>query len=331
MLPESVRITAAQFQLKETLSQRLTVNPDAVLLYQEFGSFLSELFRGFSKPGSQIIASAPCLPEIALSCDKADIQFVKADSGHFSDNGFEEIKKQVKSTGDIIYLSNPNRLSGTTFSLAQLKLLADLVKEGLLIVDEFYHDFSKLTALSLLKSHNNLIILRPFENWAVSQDSESGFAIASDSISNRAEFNSLTDTIDRFTAQKCLETVLNSGLSEKEVEKIHSRSLLVAKELTRIGIKCRITPTDFILLQFPQNADTLKLLADENFRIDQIEGSTGKQSLFRYRITNSDRDLRFIEVLSRHSKLPVQPFSKNRITTAPVKPNDNTHTKSLFG
>ncbi len=331
MLPESAHITAAQFQLKETLSQRLTVNPDTIFLYQEFGSFLSELFRGFSNPGSQIIGSSLCIPEIALSCDKADIKLVKADSSHFSDNSFEAIRQQVRSTGDIAYLSNPNRLSGTTFSLAQLKLLAALVKEGLLIVDEFYHDFSKLTALSLLKSHNNLIILRPFENWAVTQDSESGFAIASDLISSKAESSSLADTMDRTTAQKCLETVLNSRLSEKEVEKIQSRSLFVAKDLTKIGIKCRITPTDFILLQFPQNADTLKLLADENIRVDQIDGSTEKQSLFRYRITNTDRDMRVIEVFSRLLKSPVTALSTNRITTAPAKPNDNAHTKSLFG
>lgn len=331
MLPESAHITAAQFQLKETLSQRLTVNPDTIFLYQEFGSFLSELFRGFSNPGSQIIGSSLCIPEIALACDKADIKLVKSDANLFSENGFEEIKKQVKSTGDIIYLSNPNRLTGTTFSLAQLRLLAALVKEGLLIVDEFYHDFSKLTALSLLKSHNNLIILRPFENWAVTQDSESGFAIVSDLVSNKAEYRSLADTMDRTTAQKCLETVLNSRLSEKEVEKIQSRSLLVAKELTKIGIKCRLTPTDFILLQFPQNADMLKLLADVNIRVDQINGSTEKQSLFRYRITNTDRDLRVIEVFSRLLKSPVTALSTNRITTNPAKPNDNTHTKSLFG
>ncbi|HEX2897454.1 MAG TPA: aminotransferase class I/II-fold pyridoxal phosphate-dependent enzyme [candidate division Zixibacteria bacterium] len=330
MLPESGRLTAAHFQLKETIARKLAVNSDSIFLYQEFGSFLSGLFRGFSQSVSRIIVSAPYVPEIALSCDKADIELVESASNHFSENGFEELKNQVKSKNDIVYLSNPNRLTGASFSLAQIKSLAALVGEGLLIVDEYYHEFSRLSAISLLKSPNNLIILRTIENWGATQDSESGFAVVSEKISKNTECRFLADSMDRITAQKCLTTVLDAKSSVKDVEKIQTRSLLLAKELNQAGVKCRLTPTDFILLQISAGIDTGKMPADENIRLDQMDNSTEKESFYRYRVTSTDKDFRFVEVLSGLLKSPSQALRKSRIDTAAAALKGTAQIKPLI-
>lgn len=330
MRAESGQFTAAQFQLKETLARKLAVYLDSIFLYQEFGSFLCEPFRSFNQPASRVIIASPCVAEIALSCDRANVELVECVSSNITDNGFEELKNQVKSKSDIIYLSNPNRLTGSTISLAQIKALAALVGDGLLIVDEYYFEFSRLSALTLLKSLDNLIILRAFENWGVTQDSESGFAMTSENLSRNIKFGSLTDAMDRATAQKCLASISDSRVSVKEVEKIQTRSLLIAKELTKIGLKCRLTPTDFVLIQTSAKIDAQKFSTQENIGLDLIERLTEKENVYRYRITATDRDFRLVEVLSKQLKPPSPAPRQNRINAAVATPKGNAQIKPLM-
>lgn len=65
------------------------------------------------------------------------------------------------AAGRVTFLCNPNSPSGTLFSPAEIRALAQRVR-GLLVVDEAYVDFAADTALPLVHQADNIMVLRTF-------------------------------------------------------------------------------------------------------------------------------------------------------------------------
>lgn len=299
MLTETYRPSAEQFRLKEELSQRHATNFESVILFQELGTFLSELFNNADSRQSRLVTMSPAIADIAIAADKAGIELIETVFLQPFTIDVAAIKNLLKSSQDIIYLANPNRLTGATCSNAQIKPLAPLVSKGLLIIDEYYHDFSRLSAVPLLKSYDNVVLLRPLGESSFSGRSEYGFAIVSDDL---LELNSQRlpgDTMERATARKCLEIIRDKKSIEKRVAEIQNRSLQVAKKVSELEVRCQLTPTNFILLQMRCHTEVTMLLNSSDIELRGFKNNSTLQNYVRYRITGTERDFKIVEVLSR--------------------------------
>jgi len=305
MLTTSVRPVAEEFQLKETLARRHAVGRDSIILFNETGLFLSELFKSVSTAHSRIIAAAPAIADVALAADRAGTEFAECEPGELFAPDIDALKRKIRATSDIIYLANPNRLTGASYANSQLKTLASLVPEGLLIVDEYYHEFSQLTALPLLNKYQNLVVLRVFENWTKTGFSDCGYAIINEQLPEKLEFNSNLYRLERATAKKCLEIVDDKKSCETKVELIQKQALRVAKALSEIGFICQLAPADFILLELSNAGGTQNYLNGHNIRVERLGQGELSQNYWRCQISGNDQDNQIIEVFSR---MPAKPL-----------------------
>ncbi len=299
MIPELVRQSAEEFQLKEAIAQRYAVDRESIILYQEIGLFLAELFKALQSPHGRIVAAAPAIAEIALAADRADAELIDSESNELCEDNLDSLKSKIKSSGDIIYLANPNRLTGATWANAQLKTLAALVSDGLLIVDEYYHDFSRLTALPLLNKYRNLILLRAFEDWTKASQFDPGYAIMSEQLLDKFKNTSNSCGIERAAAKKCYDIMADRNSCDNRIELIQKQALQVARELTKIGVKCQLCPTNFILLQAGQPGEIQEFLKTRGIKADSLVQGGAAQKYLRIQISGSDQDHRIIEAFLR--------------------------------
>lgn len=65
------------------------------------------------------------------------------------------------ANGRVTFVCHPNSPSGTPVPIDRLRALADAVS-GLLVVDEAYVDFADASALPLVRTHENVVVLRTF-------------------------------------------------------------------------------------------------------------------------------------------------------------------------
>ncbi|MGH8015368.1 MAG: aminotransferase class I/II-fold pyridoxal phosphate-dependent enzyme, partial [Candidatus Zixiibacteriota bacterium] len=297
-MPSPMRDSAEVFQLKETLSRRLNLDPDSICLYQEAGEFLTRLFSSFDSSQNQLIAAAPVIPEIAIAADRAEMELVQIESANPCAAEIDSLKRTILSRGDIVYLANPNRLTGATFSIKHLRTIAGLVNQGLLIIDEFYHDFSGLSAFQPVKECDNVIVLRPFQDWNEGLYTENGFAIISKSLGNRIDSNNSVISFSRWAAKKCLEIVNAKVANESQVKKIQKRSFEIAIELAEFGIKSQLLPTDSILLQLPIPQDVLRYLSERDVNIEPVGESEQLKNYLHFQITGKDKDKALVNALA---------------------------------
>ena len=135
--------TTEQAGLRSAVSLKDAVEIDSVILFEDSSLFIEELLKEFSFSNRRLLALSPCRAEIVMAADKADIDIVQFLA--------EDITAKVSET-DIIFLENPNRSNGSNFSLTELKSLSARVPAGLLLVDEYYFDFLRISAANSLLS-----------------------------------------------------------------------------------------------------------------------------------------------------------------------------------
>jgi len=295
----SVLQSVEQFQLREAISLRLGVNIESVLLYREQSEFLTELLKNFYTPSCRLLAAAPRIPEIAIAADSADVKLIDVYLDQPFVGDFQPIAKCLESARDMVYLANPNRMSSVTYATSQLKELASKISQGLLIIDEYYHDFSKISAISLLKTCQNLIILRPFESWITAGQIEAGFTLISAGLAHNIEYASQQISLDRLTARKGFEIFCSENSTRKQTGQIQAMSLQLATALSRWGVRCQVCPSNFILIEVNNPAAVQCLLAERNLKVMRLGGDNQLEKYLRFQISTPDKNGQLIEAFSQ--------------------------------
>ena len=165
--------TTEQAGLRNAVALKDAVEFESVILFEDSSLVIEELLKQYSVSNSRLLALSPCRAEIVMAADRADIDIVQLLAEDFTD--------KVSET-DIIFLENPNRSNGSNFSLTELKSLLARIPDGLLLIDEYYFDFLRISATPLLKELNNIVVLRYFNDWLGASTKDRGYALVSSFI-----------------------------------------------------------------------------------------------------------------------------------------------------
>ncbi len=286
MIYADIHQTTEHVSLRNAVAMKDAVEVDSVFLFEDVTLFLEELLKDSHASLRRLIALSPCRAEIAMAADRAEIELVQVDRDELS---------ETVAVSDFIILANPNRTNGDSLSLSELEELAEKVSQGLLIVDEFYFDFLKITAAQALKEHNNIVVLRFFNNWQMAGTRDSGYALFSTALSITLGSEFYRSSMTRSTAWSCYEQFGRNREKNTQLQKIQTKSLQTARELTELGLKCRLTPTDFLLVDAPSAEVAAELHNKNQLNIETIYNHNRISNQLRCRITLSTADEELIE------------------------------------
>ena len=280
--------TTEQSGLRSAVSLKDAVEIDSVILFDDSILFIEELLKQYSVPNCQLLALSPCRAEVVMAADRADIDIVQILA--------ENIKETVSET-DIIFLENPNRSNGSNFSLTELKSLSAKVPGGLLIIDEYYFDFLRISAASVLRELNNIVVLRYFNDWAGAATKDHGYALISLYFSKNFNSQFYKSSMSRNSARICYEQFGRSRQRNNQLRKIQSRCLKLAREITEIGLKCRLTAANFLIVEVDSAEIAAELQKQNQLNIETIYNQNRLTSLLRCQITLTEADNELIETL----------------------------------
>ena len=280
--------TTEHLGLRSAVSLKDAVEIGSVILFEDSTSFIEELLKQYSVPNCQLLALSPCRAEVVMAADRADIDIVQILA--------EDIKETVSET-DIIFLENPNRSNGSNFSLTELKSLSAKVPGGLLIIDEYYFDFLRISAASVLRELNNIVVLRYFNDWAGAATKDHGYALISLYFSKNFNSQFYKSSMSRNSARICYEQFGRSRQRNNQLRKIQSRCLKLAREITEIGLKCRLTAANFLIVEVDSAEIAAELQKQNQLNIETIYNQNRLTSLLRCQITLTEADNELIETL----------------------------------
>lgn len=267
------------------ISNKAMVSRDMVLPFVEFTGFMEVLFRLLDKDArTSLIVGGHATPDVAIAADRAQLS-LKEVLGLSPFSGDPDcLLKELTSGREIVYLANPNRVTGANFSLADLELLARAVSEGTLIIDEHYFDFYGISGLPLLKQFDNVVVIRSLTTSFGIRSDESGYVMAAKNIIRALKEVYDWDRISRVTCKILTTCLMNYDAMQTRLKLLHDEALRIALFLNGLKIQNRLSAADFVLLRIADPVRVGNFLAGHKVPIENLDGYPELKNYMRYEI-----------------------------------------------
>ena len=164
--------------LREAVAEILEVDPNWVLPGNGSDDLLTMLVRAAAGPDRPVVYP---VPTYVLYRTLSEIQDAPVVEIPFDDRFVLPVEQLVAARGALTFVANPNSPSGTAAPTERLAALAAAL-EGLLVIDEAYVAFADDDALTLVRRHPNVVILRTLSKSHALAGLRLGFAIAQPSV-----------------------------------------------------------------------------------------------------------------------------------------------------
>ena len=145
-------------RLIEMISKFVKVPSSMIGIGNGSDQILDLILSNFASKETKVLTSNPTFSFFEERCKLYSIPLIAIP---FSNDMKLDIKEFIKESinADILYLDSPNNPTGFQFSKIELQKLIQSF-DGLVIIDEAYGEFSDYSLSSLVKTQNNLIVVR---------------------------------------------------------------------------------------------------------------------------------------------------------------------------
>lgn len=270
--------------LHRLVARKNKVEESMVFTFSDYTDTLTELLKMCDNGSTTLIGAGLVSPEVSIAADRANLKETEivGDSPFATD--VDNILSNIRSSSEIVYLANPNRITGANFSVAEIQEIALKLETGYLIVDEFYHDYFGITATKLLAHHDNIIILRSFAAAFSINSSDIGFLIASETLLKKISESIRVKDLSLIKRKSVANSMMNDEPLNYRLNEVNDESFRLATTLTRLGAQTRILATDSILIRVADPAQVGNFLSSMKVEIENLDGYPKLKNYIKYQI-----------------------------------------------
>lgn len=239
---------------REAASQVLGVPADWILVGNGSDDLLTMIIRACSEPGRGVVYP---MPTYVLYRTLAQIQGADYVEVPYHEDYTLPVEQLIEAGGAVTFVASPNSPSGTVPPMEQLEKLAAQLS-GVLVIDEAYVDFAESNALDLVKTYDNVIVLRTLSKGYSLAGLRLGFGVANPSLLEGLIKVKDSYNVDAVACAVGAAVIADQNHTTANAQKIkHSRSQM-ADALQQLGFNILPSQANFLLAQFPSgNAESL--------------------------------------------------------------------------
>ena len=237
--------------LVETIEKYYNLSSGQVMVGNGSDEILGFAFLAYSKEGSKIL-----FPEISYGFYPVFAEVFKSSFKRIplKEDLTIEPKDYYNANGTIV-LANPNAPTGIALTLAQIESILQQNPNQLVIVDEAYVDFGGESAIPLIETYDNLLVIQTFSKSRGLAGCRVGFAVGNAEIIedlNRIKFSFNPYNLDRLAIKIATAAMLDEDYFQQTREKIITTRDWLAQEMSLLG--CQVLPSqaNFLFLRHPK-------------------------------------------------------------------------------
>ena len=234
-------------EFREAVGEVLGVDPTWVLPGNGSDDLLTMLVRAVAGPGRPVVYPTPTY---VLYHTLAEIQSAPVVAVPFDDSFILPVERLLAAQGALTFVANPNSPSGTAAPRERLTALAT-ARDGLLGIDEAYVAFADDDALTLVRRHSNVVILRTLSKSHALAGLRLGFAIAQPAVVEGLAKVKDSYNVGAIAARVGAAALRDVAYTRRMVAQIKASRTRLAAALETRG--CRVWPSqaNFLLMRPP--------------------------------------------------------------------------------
>ncbi|MHB1508605.1 MAG: histidinol-phosphate transaminase [Acidimicrobiales bacterium] len=198
----------------------------------------------------------------------------------------------------ITMVCSPNNPTGSAEPRGTIEALASAVP-GLLVVDEAYGQFASFSALDLLASHPNVVVVRTFsKTWAMAA-LRLGYLVAHEEVVAACEQVVLPYHLDSVKQAAGVIALRFESDMRRRVARIVEERGRVAAGLTELGLKCWPSDANFILFRAggARSRELWQHLVEHSILVRDLSDWPGLEGCLRVTVGTVGENTRFLESL----------------------------------
>jgi histidinol-phosphate aminotransferase len=175
-----------------------------------------------------------------------------------ADFGFDvDLLEQESKNAAVTVICSPNNPTGALLDTEALKRILN-VTNGLVFLDEAYHEFSGQTALKVLPAYPNLIVLRTFSKAMSMAGLRFGYLMAHPEVAREIHKAKLPYNVNIFTLTAAELVLERPGLLRDAIQTlVAERQRLITEVRKRPGVEAFDSCANFFMMRTPRPAREL--------------------------------------------------------------------------
>lgn len=283
--------------LEKKLANYAGVNSNQILVTNGSDQGIDLIFRTFTDREDKVIIPTPSFSMFYQSAkivgNKIICPLYKNTDPSFP---IAEVIKAIDKFTKLIVICNPNNPTGTLVPLNDIKKIANKAKDAIVLVDEAYYEFSKVSAVALIKRYPNIIVTRTFSKAFGLASLRIGYVIAAKEC-----IQELRKVIGPYDINMLAYVAASSLLDDKQdidkyVEEVMTKSKPMMEEFfIKNGIPFYSSSANFILFK-PKDSKFVKKTLEENGILARSQDKPTIENALRLTIGTVDQMKKLIEV-----------------------------------
>lgn len=231
--------------LVDALAKRYGVGSDQLFVGVGSDDVLAIAFMTFFNSGRPIL-----FPDITYSFYDvwAELFQIPYERPELDEN-FQIIREDYYKENGGVVLANPNAPTGVKQNLDFLRDIIEHNQDVVVVIDEAYADFGKISALELTKQYDNVVVIQTYSKSRSMAGMRIGYAMGNPELIKamndvRYSYNSYPMT--RLSVALGVAAVEDEEYFQETVEKVIATREWTKKELTRLGFHFQDSMTNFV-------------------------------------------------------------------------------------
>lgn len=240
-------------KVKKKVAEYACLPKKHILLSHGSDAAIKQVFDVFAREGSSVVLLRPtyAMYQIYASMSGANMVWIDCDERLAVDA--DVLLRSINRKVSIVALPNPNSPTGSEFTVSFLEeCLKRCQRFGtVLLIDEAYYPFSKITMIDFVDKQDNLIVTRTFSKAFALGGCRAGFMAVSANLLQGVQKARPMYEINAISALAIKVALGNLDEVNRYVKRVEEGRYYLVRECRRLGLLPFPSHTNFINIRLP--------------------------------------------------------------------------------
>jgi histidinol-phosphate aminotransferase len=309
-------------RLKRKLSEYAGIGVDYIDCFAGQAAVMETITRTYLHQGLDTLIAWPGDSAFGHYATCSGARAINAQFENPFEPKIEELINGITAKTRMIYIGNPNSVTGAVFTEAELVFLLSYAGETMVVVDETYFEFCGFSAVQLIENYNNLMIIRTFSKAFALAGMDTYYLLtdpANLKFTRRLSYLKQPNMPAQVAAAAALDSL---DYMVALVAKINESKRMLFNTLPRLGYEFRISPVNFILLAVTDSRKLADDLTRNNIFVNCLDGYNGFENYVRITIGTPPQTGVLLDILGRYASSQTISLKQSRSRLKRVIAND---------